>query len=184
MDTNHTVVTSFTDVDLDILQHIDNSQLLYFCWRSQTCAKCLSSADFCSWCPFSGTCVPNPSRLPLLAPISNASICPLGSKERWELRSQPLGCNVSTLTFLACVMSVLGTLVLVAMGLIVREFGAWAVRRAGRRKVLTSDATDAGVSHGNAFRWAGRFGGDRWRRLGRRRTVVGALVGERSPLLG
>ncbi|TVY58122.1 hypothetical protein LCER1_G001909 [Lachnellula cervina] len=56
----------------------------------------------------SSTCVPNTSKIPILAPIRNPDICPLWS-ERWELRTRPLGCHVSTITFLTCIISVLAT---------------------------------------------------------------------------
>jgi hypothetical protein len=73
--------------------------------------------------------VPNPARLPIIAPINNAEICPLGSKERWELRALPFGCNVSTLTFLSVVGTVVGMVVLVGMGV----SGFYLVRSVRRR---------------------------------------------------
>ncbi|TVY73393.1 hypothetical protein LSUE1_G005427 [Lachnellula suecica] len=57
-------------------------------------------------------------RIPILAPILNANICPIWS-DRWELRTRTLGCHVSTITFLTCVISVLTTLVVI--GLVVLE---------------------------------------------------------------
>jgi hypothetical protein len=73
--------------------------------------------------------VPNPSRVPILAPVGSAYICPLGSKERWELRAQPFGCNASTLTVLSILVAVLGTLTLGGMGAIL----VWFVRRIQHR---------------------------------------------------
>ncbi|KAJ5032429.1 uncharacterized protein L3040_009034 [Drepanopeziza brunnea f. sp. 'multigermtubi'] len=71
---------------------------LRICWRQQGCGGCLERVDApCSWCPASGTCIPNPSRLQLLAPFSRPNICPLW-EERWELRSGTFGCHISTLT--------------------------------------------------------------------------------------
>jgi len=39
----------------------------------------------------------------------NPDVCPWWS-ERWELRTRPLGCNVSTLTFLTSIVTILSTL--------------------------------------------------------------------------
>ncbi|KAH8815228.1 hypothetical protein F5884DRAFT_169575 [Xylogone sp. PMI_703] len=89
--------------------------LLLRCWAHQDCSSCQAEGP-CSWCPTSSTCIPNTSAIHILAPISNAGICPLQS-ERWELRARPLGCHVSTITLLTCIVSVLATLTL--MGLMV-----------------------------------------------------------------
>lgn len=62
-------------------------------------------------------------------PVGSAYICPLGSKERWELRAQPLGCNASTLTVLSVFVAVLGTLTLGGMGAIL----VWFVGRIRHR---------------------------------------------------
>lgn len=68
-------------------------------------------------------------RVPILAPIRSTDICPLGSKERWELRAQPLGCYASTLTVLSVIVSVLGVLALGVLGVVL----VWCVRQAQRR---------------------------------------------------
>lgn len=60
--------------------------------------------------------MPNSARVPILAPIGSANICPLGSKERWELRALPFGCNASTLTVLSVIVSVLGTVAAIGAG--------------------------------------------------------------------
>ena len=118
----------------------------------------------------SGTCIPNPSHPALLAPFSNPDICPLWS-ERWELRTSALGCHVSTITFLTCIVSVIATLVIVGLVVGAFFFGRWV----------------SGV-------WAGR-GEEWWRfwrgwRIGlvdvvdrRRRTEEEEVDDEQRPLL-
>ncbi|KAK0383193.1 hypothetical protein NLU13_9106 [Sarocladium strictum] len=80
------------------------------CWTRQTCKRCLA-ADQCSWCPYTWSCVPNKHPIPFLAPIDQEDICPDRS-ERWELRTQPFGCDVSTTTSLSVIVSILATLFL------------------------------------------------------------------------
>ncbi|KAL2165460.1 hypothetical protein VTH06DRAFT_758 [Thermothelomyces fergusii] len=81
------------------------------CWRRQLCPSCLDQPG-CSWCPFA--CVPNTAAIPLLAPASDAQICPHRS-ERWELRTRPLGCRVSAITALSVLAAVASTLALVGL---------------------------------------------------------------------
>ena len=50
----------------------------------------------------------------MLAPIHHEDICP-DSSERWELRTQPFGCDVSTTTGLSVMVSVLATLFLMLL---------------------------------------------------------------------
>lgn len=57
------------------------------------------------------SCVPNKHPIPFLAPIDQEDICPDRS-ERWELRTQPFGCDVSTTTSLSVIVSILATLFL------------------------------------------------------------------------
>ncbi|KAJ5827160.1 hypothetical protein N7447_003923 [Penicillium robsamsonii] len=90
--------------------------LFHVCWGRQSCSSCLTGEVACSWCAISSTCVPNPSGVPIFAPFGSASICPLGSKERWELRARPFGCKASTLTVLSVMGAVLTTTVLGAVG--------------------------------------------------------------------
>ncbi|UZP33748.1 hypothetical protein NXS19_001564 [Fusarium pseudograminearum] len=78
------------------------------CWKHQTCKGCLATSQ-CSWCPFSWSCVPNVSKIPLLAPAYDEYICPHWA-ERWELRSRPLGCQVSSITSLTATITVASTL--------------------------------------------------------------------------
>ncbi|KAF7906068.1 hypothetical protein EAF00_000347 [Botryotinia globosa] len=91
-----------------------SDDLLNRCWGHQDCWDCLSVGP-CSWCAVSSTCVPNTSPMKILAPIFSSNICPLWS-ERWELRAKPLGCHVSTITFLTFLGSIYGTLL--ALGII------------------------------------------------------------------
>ncbi|KAE9381329.1 hypothetical protein N431DRAFT_3780 [Stipitochalara longipes BDJ] len=110
--------------------------LLPVCWHLNDCWPCLEEKSaHCSWCPSSMTCIPNLSRPQILAPITNADICPLWS-ERWEVRTSGLGCHVSTITLLTCVVSVLSTFLvmgLVVLGFrVVRWVGAkWKMREEG-----------------------------------------------------
>lgn len=87
----------------------NNTDLLFRCWRLQTCDTCLSTTP-CVWCPISSTCVPSHSTFPLLAPIGDENICPLGWRERLELRTRPFGCRCSTFTLIAVLTSVVCTL--------------------------------------------------------------------------
>ncbi|KAJ5794050.1 hypothetical protein N7457_000649 [Penicillium paradoxum] len=86
----------------------------------------------------SSTCVPNPSRFPIFAPIGSSIICPLGSKERWEMRALPFGCDASTLTVLSVIVAMLGTLALggVVVGVV------WLVRRTRRWKEAEYERID------------------------------------------
>jgi hypothetical protein len=56
------------------------------------------------------TCVPNNYAVPPLAPAYDEDICPHWA-ERWDIRTRPLGCQVSTITSLTGIISVLSTLV-------------------------------------------------------------------------
>ncbi|PTB78199.1 hypothetical protein M440DRAFT_1187332 [Trichoderma longibrachiatum ATCC 18648] len=76
------------------------------CWAEQACGGCLNNKG-CSWCPWS--CVPNESAIPMLAPAFHKTICP-HPDERWEIRTRPLGCGVSSGTALAIAVTALATL--------------------------------------------------------------------------
>ncbi|KAE8158472.1 hypothetical protein BDV40DRAFT_19235 [Aspergillus tamarii] len=153
-----------------------NDPLFYLCWRRQSCGWCLQGDAPCSWCSVTSTCVPNPTRFPILAPLSSSNICPLGSKERWELRAMPFGCNVSTFTFLTAVVSVLGTLATIALG----YFVLWAAKRLRR----SWGQGKLGSGHTDWSAWTGR---GIFRRRGVRTAgdVEGNRNGnsERTPLL-
>lgn len=133
----------------------------------------------------SSTCVPNPSpKYPLLAPINHPDVCPMGTKERWELRARGLGCNVSTRNFLSVSIAVLSSFVL--MGLVallisclkamIRSCSHGRSRREGRYLGVV------------LFRgWDGRSGEheDQYERQQiRREANRDGVVDERSSLLG
>ncbi|KAK3394419.1 hypothetical protein B0H63DRAFT_45337 [Podospora didyma] len=104
----------------------DSDNHLRRCWKQQSCNDCLDQ-DKCSWCPYTQSCVPNSYEIPLLAPAYDEHICPQWS-ERWEIRTKPLGCQVSTITSLTAVVSVTSTLVLVMLIWLC----LWVVRRLRR----------------------------------------------------
>ncbi|KAK0632135.1 hypothetical protein B0T14DRAFT_22122 [Immersiella caudata] len=79
------------------------------CWAHNQCGWCLDEIG-CSWCPFTQSCVPNPYALQLLAPAWDEHICPDSKNEKWEIRTRPLGCRVSTVTTLSVFVTVFATL--------------------------------------------------------------------------
>jgi hypothetical protein len=94
-----------TTQDLDLFIH---------CWRLQTCDSCLHTSQPCSWCATSQTCIPNEVfnwPFSILAPIKTENVCPLGWRERWEMRSKPFSCRCSSMTFVSVVVAILATLV-------------------------------------------------------------------------
>jgi hypothetical protein len=96
------------------------------CWPHNSCRPCLnvSSKKYpCGWCPNSASCVPAAN---LLSPISKPLICPIRD-ERFELRTNGLGCGCSTFTFLSIVVTVFATIValLVAWALLKGVRVAW-----------------------------------------------------------
>ena len=124
--------TSSTDLDLFVR-----------CWRLQTCDECLRSSDPCAWCAVSQTCVPNDRlRWPfgLLSPIRDENVCPLGWRERWEMRAKPFSCRCSTMTLISVVVSVLSTLAGVMLlwllvGLVRCSIKRWKKRQPGWWKI-------------------------------------------------
>lgn len=79
--------------------------------------------------PKSNTCLPLPltpaaRALPLLSPLAHPTICAFSS-ERFELRTGGLGCAVSTLTFLACVVTIFCTLAATLLGWAAVRLGVW-----------------------------------------------------------
>ncbi|KAI1372729.1 hypothetical protein F4677DRAFT_246682 [Hypoxylon crocopeplum] len=107
----------------------DDEHLLR-CWRIQNCKDCLTQQPDCSWCPFSWTCVPNSNRVPFLAPARDGNVCPHWA-ERWEIRTRPLGCQVSTITTLTSLVSIASTLVFVLL-VTLAVFGIKKVRAYGK----------------------------------------------------
>lgn len=59
----------------------------------------------------SWACVPNNYTVPALAPAYDEDICPHWA-ERWEIRTRPLGCQVSTITGLTSLVSIASTIAL------------------------------------------------------------------------
>lgn len=130
------------------------------CWRRQECNGCLDERG-CSWCPFvslsrafsgqfcrpcqsslkrasradtqqSWSCVPNNYTISALAPAYDENICPHWA-ERWEIRTRPLGCQVSTITSLTSIVSVASTLVF-ALLVTLMIFSIRALRRYHKRQ--------------------------------------------------
>ncbi|KAJ5147438.1 hypothetical protein N7526_000790 [Penicillium atrosanguineum] len=119
----------------DVLETSD--PLFNICWSRQSCSSCLAGDVACSWCAISSTCVPNTARLPILAPLRSTHICPLGAKERWELRALPFGCSVSTTTFLSTAVAALSTVALIGVvylviGIVQRARSRWKEAEHGR----------------------------------------------------
>ncbi|KAL7802401.1 hypothetical protein V8C44DRAFT_294443 [Trichoderma aethiopicum] len=131
------------------------------CWAEQACGGCLNSKG-CSWCPYTWSCVPNESAIPMLAPAFHKTICP-HPDERWEIRTRPLGCGVSSGMALAITVTVLATLtavlIVAAAVLMVRR-----MRNSGQ-KVMS-------------WEWTSR-----WKRVLFPRRGGGAGDSERDPLL-
>ncbi|KAJ6788427.1 hypothetical protein PWT90_07351 [Aphanocladium album] len=81
------------------------------CWSKQDCGHCVDTPE-CSWCPYTWACVPNKQQPAFLAPLYQEDICPARG-ERWELRSQPFGCRVSSYTVFSTAIAVNATLLTV-----------------------------------------------------------------------
>lgn len=114
--------------------------LFFQCWIRPHCPACLSPNNPypCSWCETSQTCVPNTVfKYPfgILAPIRTDTICPLGWKERWELRARPFSCRCSSMTFVSVVVAVVATLIGVLLIWVGILFGRWIGRKWRARKV-------------------------------------------------
>ncbi|KAJ5950907.1 uncharacterized protein N7479_009320 [Penicillium vulpinum] len=120
--------------------------LFHVCWGRQLCSSCLIDDVSCSWCAISSTCVPNPSRFPIFAPFGSATICPLGSKKRWELRAPPFGCHASTLTVMSVTGAVLATVALGAVGVGLVWLIRWTRWRRKGAKHGQSDEEEEGPS--------------------------------------
>jgi hypothetical protein len=104
------------------------------CWRLINCDDCLGSRHPCSWCAISQTCAPNAHSFPILAPIRNENICPLGWRERWEMRAKPFSCRCSTMTFISVVVGVLSTLLGVLLIWVLWKLGKWGWRKWRKRQ--------------------------------------------------
>ncbi|KAL7922615.1 hypothetical protein ACQKWADRAFT_74323 [Trichoderma austrokoningii] len=117
------------------------------CWAQQSCGGCLDTVA-CSWCPYTWSCVPNQHAIPLLAPAFNAEICP-HPDERWEVRTRPLGCKVSSrmgLTVAVTVVATLAAVLVVAASIILvrkmRKSGTLSWERISRWKLPFQRQTD------------------------------------------
>ncbi|KAF3480185.1 uncharacterized protein GIQ15_05532 [Arthroderma uncinatum] len=150
--------------------------LLQFCWRNQDCDRCLGAANFCSWCPFSSTCVANASPFPLLAPLTSEKICPLGPKERWEIRTRPFGCRVSTASFLTSLVSVMSTIALVLIGY--AAYQMWvAKKRAEEERQEQEREEQNGHQYGNGpYGSVGGYGGAQYGEGGGFGEGIGGMV--------
>ncbi|RGP75018.1 hypothetical protein FLONG3_5886 [Fusarium longipes] len=77
------------------------------------------------------SCVPNVDKIPLLAPAYDEHVCPHWA-ERWELRSRPLGCQVSSITSLTAIVTIVSTLAFVLLVVLLAVTARW-VQRYGRK---------------------------------------------------
>lgn len=71
--------------------------------------------------------MPNTYAVPALAPAFDEDVCPHWA-ERWELRTRPLGCQVSTITSLTSLVSVASTLLLVLLIVVLVRSIRWLRR--------------------------------------------------------
>ena len=147
------------------------------CWRLTNCDDCLGSRYPCSWCAVSQTCVPNVHPFPILAPIRNENICPLGWRERWEMRAKPFSCRCSTMTLMSVVIGVLSTLVGVLLIWISWKLGRWGWRKWKKRQ--------PGWWKVSEKKWANRLVICRSRKKEAGQTTVQEVArdDERTPLL-
>ncbi|KAK4191738.1 hypothetical protein QBC35DRAFT_374757 [Podospora australis] len=109
-----------------IVKTTDDPWLHLKCWRQHSCGGCLNE-ELCSWCPYTQACVPNTYPIPLLAPAYDKDICPHWS-ERWELRTRPFGCAVSTRTSLSVGIAVVSTVVFIALLFAFVALLRWSLR--------------------------------------------------------
>ena len=110
---------------------MNGSSLLAKCWQHQSCDSCLHDQNLCSWCAASSTCVANPTRWQLIAPIFHPKICPL-KEERWELRAKGLGCGVSTVTLMSVIIAIIGVILAALAIWVLLLLFRW-IRRSQRR---------------------------------------------------
>lgn len=150
---NDAANTQYNVTELLLQRYLDSPKddwdRLYKCWGYLDCGDCHRSDGFCGWCPMvcfipflpqhcsdcltsqSSTCLPLPDdglsrAFPLLSPIRYKGICAFGS-ERFELRTAGLGCQVSTITFLTSVVTILGTLLGVLILRLLFKCAKWII---------------------------------------------------------
>lgn len=99
--------------------------------------------------------------MPFLAPAYDENVCPHWA-ERWEVRTRPLGCQVSTITTLTSLVTVASTLFLVLLGVEAYRAGRSLVRytkNPGWWRVWRRDRSDG--SWISAWRNRARLTGER-----------------------
>ncbi|KAK4461256.1 hypothetical protein QBC42DRAFT_94915 [Cladorrhinum samala] len=156
----------------------DDSLILLRCWRQQSCSSCLDTSS-CNWCPFTQSCTPNTYAIPLLAPAYDENICPYWA-ERWEVRTRPLGCQVSTITALSVIIAVLSTLAV--------AFLIWLIlvstRRLKRRITSGSTSWEDGEQTWLAYARSWRTWNPReWGSTSRTMRNHPSTISEQDPLL-
>ncbi|KAF2841335.1 hypothetical protein M501DRAFT_545851 [Patellaria atrata CBS 101060] len=174
----------------------DDRERLRKCWRIQSCGRCLSNDARCGWCPYSSTCLPLPSthNPSILTPLTHP-LCPL-RPERYELRTRALGCDCSTYTLLAILITVAST---IGAGLLLWLL-VWLLRKLWRGMkgagLGRSGGWEMRVVEGSWGGWLVREGvwvrggkedgeeGRQWWGGGKERREDGDGEGERRPLLG
>lgn len=92
--------------------------------------------------------MPNSHTLPLLAPAFQPGVCP-HPLERWELRTRPFGCRVSSTTSLAVLAAVAATAVAAAL---LALLGAVALLR--RRRHATHKPHGRHGAAARRWQWA------------------------------
>ncbi|EHY56102.1 hypothetical protein HRR86_009607 [Exophiala dermatitidis] len=128
----------FPSIIFDDTSNSDDLDLFLHCWMRPSCPSCLSPTNPypCSWCETSQTCVPNtiyPYPFGILSPIKSSTICPLGWRERWEMRARPFSCRCSSMTFISVVVAVLVTLGCVLGICMAVKLGRWVRRKVESR---------------------------------------------------
>ena len=143
----------------------DDLDVFFHCWIKPHCPACLSPSNKypCSWCATSQVCVPNTVYdypFGILSPLKTDKLCPLGWRERWELRARPFSCRCSSMTFVSVVVTVVATLLSLSLIILAVIAGRWLGRKWRARKPgwwrvsswkprwLKSSTADAGTSTG------------------------------------
>jgi len=166
-----------------IINDDEDYERLIRCWKIQDCGHCVGSNDNCGWCPYSSTCVPLPQGGNLLSPVTHPNICPMPWQERWELRSAPFGCNCSTTSLLVAIITVLSTLVGLALLVLLIKIVKWIwVVGSGRRGGWVIHVKDDGTRRGHIWVRRSHWWNRLWR--GQKEEEVMVIDAERRPLLG
>ncbi|GAO51887.1 hypothetical protein G7K_5978-t2 [Saitoella complicata NRRL Y-17804] len=98
------------------------------------CRSCLSQSGY-GWCPMTSTCTPSPRGI--FSPIWNSTICGFDAHARWDLRTNPMGCYVSTMTLGAFLFAFVATLTLTLFLCLTYL----CLRRLFRRSTSSSDSS-------------------------------------------